>query len=82
MVTCWERADLLALVCGVYCGFVTFPSGILGQAWCLILSISDLCHILLSALFSILWLTFYMDSQPQNPEFRNNSEIFHQCSHL
>ena len=25
MVTCWERADLLALVCGVYCEFVTFP---------------------------------------------------------
>ena len=25
VVTCWERADLLALVCGVYCEFVTFP---------------------------------------------------------
>ena len=24
VVTCWERADLLALVCGV-CDFVTFP---------------------------------------------------------
>ena len=24
MVTCWERVDLLALVCGV-CEFVTFP---------------------------------------------------------
>ena len=24
-VECWERADLLALVCGVYCEFVTFP---------------------------------------------------------
>ena len=23
-VTCWERADLLALVCVVYCEFVTF----------------------------------------------------------
>ena len=22
MVTCWKRADLLALVCGVYCEFV------------------------------------------------------------
>ena len=22
---CWERADLLALVCGVYCEFATFP---------------------------------------------------------
>ena len=22
---CWEGAGLLALVCGVYCGFVAFP---------------------------------------------------------
>ena len=25
VVTCWEGADLLALVCGVFCEFVTFP---------------------------------------------------------
>ena len=25
VVTCWERVDLLALVCGVYCESVTFP---------------------------------------------------------
>ena len=25
VVTCWERAVLLALVCGVCCEFVTFP---------------------------------------------------------
>ena len=25
VVTCWERADLLALVCGVCCEFVTLP---------------------------------------------------------
>ena len=25
VVTCWERADLLAVVCGVYCESVTFP---------------------------------------------------------
>ena len=25
VVTCWERADLLALVCGAYCEFVNFP---------------------------------------------------------
>ena len=23
--TSWERADLLALLCGVYCEFATFP---------------------------------------------------------
>ena len=42
VVTCWERADLLALVCGVYCESVTFPIGILGQVWYLIVSIPDL----------------------------------------
>ena len=25
VITCMERADLLALVCGVSCEFVTFP---------------------------------------------------------
>ena len=25
VVTCWEWADLLALICGVYYEFVTFP---------------------------------------------------------
>ena len=25
VVACWEGADLLALVCGVFCEFVTFP---------------------------------------------------------
>ena len=33
VVICWERADLLVLVGDVYCIFVTFPCGILGQAW-------------------------------------------------
>ena len=42
VVTCWERADLLALVCGVCCEFVTFPFGILCQVWYLIVSIPDL----------------------------------------
>ena len=36
VVTCWERSDLLALVGDVYCIFVTFPCGILGQVWYLI----------------------------------------------
>ena len=49
VVTCWERADLLALVCDVYCIFVTLPYGILGQVY-LIVSFPDLC------------LFFYMES--------------------
>ena len=38
-----ERADLLALICDVYCDFVTFPFGILGQVLYLIVSIPDPC---------------------------------------
>ena len=41
MVTCWERADLLALLCVVY--LVSFPNGILGQVWYSTVSILDLC---------------------------------------
>ena len=36
-----KRADVLALVCGVHCDFVTFPFGVLGQVWYLIVSIPD-----------------------------------------
>ena len=46
VVTCWERADLLAVVGDVYCIFVTFSCGILGQVWYLI-SLSDLCRLFL-----------------------------------
>ena len=45
MVTCWERADILAPVGDVYCIFVTFPCGNLGQVWYLIVSFPDLCHL-------------------------------------
>ena len=31
VVTCWERADLLALVGDVFRIFVTFPCGVLGR---------------------------------------------------
>ena len=44
VVTCLERADLLALlyvVCS--CVFVTYTCGVLGQVWYLIVSIPNLC---------------------------------------
>ena len=44
VVTCTERADLLALVCGVYYEFVTFPL-VSHQVWYLIVSIPDLCTL-------------------------------------
>ena len=45
VVTCWEWADLLALVGDAYCIFVTFPCGILVQVWYLIVSFPDLCRL-------------------------------------
>ena len=39
VVTCWVRTD----VCDVYYDFVTFPFGILGLVWYLIISIPDRC---------------------------------------
>ena len=39
------RGDFLALVCDVYCDFVTFPFGILRRLWYLIVSIPDPCCI-------------------------------------
>ena len=44
VVTCWEMAYLLALLYVMgFCVIVTFPFGVLGQVWCLIVSIPDLC---------------------------------------
>ena len=45
VVACWERADLLALVGGIYCIFVVLPCRALGQVWYLIVSFPDLCRI-------------------------------------
>ena len=45
VVTCWERADLLGLVCGVLLRVCHFPIGILGQVWYLIVSIPDFCTL-------------------------------------
>ena len=45
VVTCWERADFLALVCGVLLYFCYFYIGILGQVWYLIVSIPDHCTL-------------------------------------
>ena len=45
VVTRWKRTDLLALLCDVKLCLVTFPCGILGQVWYLIVSIPDLCHL-------------------------------------
>ena len=47
VVTCWERADLLALLCGMcFCVYVIFPCDVPGQVWYLIVSIPDICLLL------------------------------------
>ena len=44
MVTRLKRAKFLALLCVMFsCRFVTFPCGVLGQVWYLIVLIPDLC---------------------------------------
>ena len=45
VVICWERADLWLLFVMFDCVLVTFPCGILGQVWHLIVSIPDLCRL-------------------------------------
>ena len=46
VVTCWKRSDVLALLYVMFSlVFVTFPYGILGQVWYLIVSIPDLCRL-------------------------------------
>ena len=40
VVTCWDRTDLLALLYVMFsCVFATFPYGVLGQVWYMIVSI-------------------------------------------
>ena len=47
VITCWEMADHFALLCVMlFCIFVTFPHGVSGQVWYLIVSIPDLCLLL------------------------------------
>ena len=43
-VTCWERDDHMALFFVMFsCVFATFPYGVLGQVWYLIVLFPDLC---------------------------------------
>ena len=42
--TCLERTDTLGLLYVMYsCAFVTFPYGVLGQVWYMIVAIPDFC---------------------------------------
>ena len=74
VATCLERANLLALLCVMfYCVFVTFPCGVLGQVWYLIVSIPDLCLLPFSKrLYSILKL-FFSDARWNIQYSKSNS---------
>ena len=62
VVTCWKRADFLAHVGDVYCIFVTFPCGILGQVRYLIVSFPpDHCHL------SYFYSAYFVKSTPPRP---------------
>ena len=66
MVTCWERADLLALLCFVCsCVVVIFPYGVPGQVWYLIVLIPDICIPLLSK--DSFFVAFDDDTVPLHP---------------
>ena len=61
VITCWERADLLALVCGALLSVCHFPIGILGQVWYLIVSIPNICTLTYLDIFfnyALLLLSF------------------------
>ena len=45
VVTCWKGLISWILFVVFNSVFVTFPCGILGQVWYLIVSISDLCRL-------------------------------------
>ena len=63
VVTCLERADLLALLYVMfYCVIITFPCGVLGQVWCLIVSIPDLCLLSYSIFMCVCF--FLLNSLP------------------
>ena len=55
VVTSWEKAELLALVCDVLLWSRHFPIGILGQLWCLVVSIPDLCPFFFTLVKSLIY---------------------------
>ena len=61
MITCWERADVLALLYVMFsCDFVSFPYGVTAKVWYLVVSIPDIC--LLSYFLSQKLLTIELSN--------------------
>ena len=55
VITWWVRAYLLAVLCMMFsCVFATFPYGVLGQVWYLIVSFPDFLLLLCLHVFSFV----------------------------
>ena len=76
VVTCWERAAFLALVCGVYCESVTLPNGILGQVWYLIVSIPDLCTLTYFETYQDAFMRLSLNQETRLKRTDSKVEIF------
>ena len=72
---------LLALVCDVYCDFVNFSFGILGQVWYLIVSIPDPCC--LSYFYNVLYFlsirTLFLCKAAYTGSLRNDRLVWSAC---
>ena len=55
----WSPAGRGFLFVMFNCVFVTFPCGILGQVWCLIVSMSDLCRHSYFFVFFVFFFFFF-----------------------
>ena len=55
--------DLFVLVCDVYCDFVTFPFGTLGQVWYFMVLIPDPCCLAYFYLYQV-----FVDMFSLNPD--------------
>ena len=77
VVTCWERADLLALFCGVQLWVCHFPTGILGQVWYLIVLIPDLCTqtYFHEHLITCYWQQSFLNQRKKENDHRNHFMI-------
>ena len=45
LITCWEGADLLALVWCFWLWVGRFPVGVLGRVWCSVVFIPNICTL-------------------------------------
>ena len=63
VVTCMERANLLALLYVMFSCFVTSPFGVLGLAWYLIALIPDIAFFLTLIRFGDLSLIFNFQAE-------------------